>query len=151
MDDQADDRSLDIEVATRVMGWEWLTFVGPSEMYGRSVLHSPEDVRRFMGPPDAASFWQRGQSDWHSATAGRLPHYSADIAAAWTIVDEMFTRDRTTVSLYSMSHGVYYCFFGWAPVPKPGEVFSPFHEARAGHPAEAICRAALSYIEQQER
>lgn len=74
------------------------------------------------------------------------PPYSTDIAAAWLIVDH-FKERHIPVSLYSMSHGVYYCFFG-SPVPNvPNGWQGRPHEAREMHPAEAICRAALLYME----
>lgn len=81
------------------------------------------------------------------------PDYSRDIRAAWAVVEE-FARRRIPVSLYSMSHGVWFCFFGFPPLRDPNAPATyqfKSHEARANHPAEAICRAALAAMAAGEK
>lgn len=89
-----------------------------------------------------------GPRQWHEEPEGDLsgweeiPPYSTDIAAAFKIV-EHFALQHIPVSLYSMSHGVWWCFLGMAPIFDPSDPLKPTHEARANTAPEVICLAAL--------
>lgn len=126
----AGERDLDVRIAREVFGYEVVPCTDTIHVAG---VRCPE--------------WRinaRDEDDFLSSQPA-VPRYSSDIGAAWLIVDEFASR-HIPCSLYSMSHGVWFCFFGYTPLLDPTNPLKPTHEARANTPAEAICRAAINAL-----
>ena len=60
------DRQVDVQVAEKVLGWQWITFLGAS------YLVSPEWLPDFLTP---GSSWRRGYLGEANLEWSRLPRY----------------------------------------------------------------------------
>jgi hypothetical protein len=107
-------RAKDAEVAERVMGWRRIEWEGGTTPMGRS------------------------SKNVLSLVLEEVPHYSTDIAAAWQVVEHLFTRGLR-LSLNAFGGDPW-----WAEFADEG------YEHGAQAPADtaplAICRAALAAV-----
>jgi len=146
-------REFDALVAELVMGWEWLQ--RPNEEAGsvviRKALFGPEPWVRFNFNPEqwvpaqesAPRFYDWDEccglreNDGHINTF-RLPPYSTDIAAAWTVVEKLIERTPEEDIHIEHLHGEWAvdCFYSVH--------FGGWDECVLAETAPlAICRAAL--------
>jgi len=122
-------RALDAAVAEAVLGW-------------RFYDHGTSDrERRTLAPPGWAAGALRQDYDL-------IPLFSADIAAAWMVVEALAERGwRMRLTSGSGRDTLWHCAFAW-PGASPGEGRKTGADAdlgRSGRTApEAVCRAALA-------
>jgi len=137
-------RELDAMIAEELIGWKW---------YSRKS----HDLS-FLVPPDAAPEWLEKWcnpshrqaerfEDWDAMQSfgskyHRLPRYSTDIAAAWTVAEAMHEAGYW-LRLQSPFEPGSSWRAGFTVHGCSGFNGRPDHEAGADTPALAICRAAL--------
>lgn len=69
-------RELDVVVAERVMGWRWLNLPGLC----RPCFKPPDEIAQFL-----PEFVEQLTVTCDDSPPDRLPHYSADMSAAWQV------------------------------------------------------------------
>jgi len=146
-------RELDLEIAERVMGWRWLTG-------NHGDVSSWRGEQRWLLPPDMAiQDVPAGEWDYYAAeedgryTLVDVPRYSADMGAAWRVVEHILSDDGPYAD-YKMSFGMEYSsVIDWvvefAPRrnhPLAREYGGPLQTSDTTAP-RAICAAALRWIE----
>lgn len=117
------DRELDAEVAVQLFGWARRT----TELNDEQAITVPPDWTDLR----AARWWGHDVNEL-------VPHYSTDIAAAWSVVDHMQGRQFADLSIAWDIRDDKWCW-----VARFGRV-----EATAYTAPEAICRAALAAVGQ---
>jgi hypothetical protein len=122
-------RELDIEVAEKIFGFQWM------------VTESMPD-RFLVGPDETYFLAQAGckPAPIDSPIAYRpyetVPHFSTDIAAAWTVVEHM-AKDGWYYEILNSGDEVYVIFCQDPEDPYSGS---------ASTASEAICKAAIAAL-----
>ncbi len=120
------DRELDVQVATEVMGWIWIT----SELNEEQKILVPTDES--ISIPDSSWWWGRD-------VKALVPHYSRDIAAAWLVEERI--EELGLVEKYCNHLASIVWSYQAHPAPLPLKWYS-IHAS-----PEDRCRAALMAAE----
>lgn len=113
-------RELDARVAEKVMGWT------REDAYKRYILRSPETDM-------AATVWDGSGFNDLSAIS-RIPHFSTEIGAAWSVVQKIAMTYGLIFHLELYQTGTWQCWLGDC-------------RERADTAPLAICLAALKVVE----
>lgn len=127
------DTDLDLEVARKVMGWDWV--LHPYVVINERRHDIPTYLPPGSSPEDALPGTYAGQGP---------VRYSHSIKDAWRVVERLEAQDWR-VSISQSSKGHWRCSFGRVL----GSNSDRRGEAWGGTPAEAICLASLDAVKEK--
>ena len=135
-------RELDVSVAVNVMGWQRWESKGIDKVW--PVIVPPMGDERHNW---AAEWDEHGCPHW-------MPHYSTDISAAWEVVEKMQNTpcrdgDHFCARVEGFKNAHEAAFFHHL-VGIPGDDGLEYYEARGITAPEAICKAALLAVIEEE-